>query len=268
MKKVSKILLALSILSLSACSVIETKTNNTQGQSLFFYKDKVNDDNGYGNYKYPTDKKYTLKSLDINSIEITENKKEYNFIITVGSFINNYSNNDFGWEAQMFDIYLNFNENKYYNTIYGRNLKIKDKWDKVIVVAPLRNVDFKTKFIKENTDVKDDTTGYENITEGLIYPDNVDVQGNKFIVSVSKDKISFNKLKGIQVFSMGFDTSSNGTFNTKVDEFVGLNSFGGGTDYNGDSNVIDILGDNSLMKNYVSEEGKEEFAEIELIKVK
>ena len=52
-----------------------------------------------------------------------------------------------------------------------------------------------------------------------------------------------------------------------VNEYNSKWGFGGGTDYIGDPNVIDILGDNSNLGNYTSEPGATVYPFIDLIKV-
>jgi hypothetical protein len=97
------------------------------------------------------------------------------------------------------------------------------------------------------------------------------VDYNAITAKISKNKIGdLGNLIGIQVFSLGFDKDAKkkNTFNMLVENYTGQNNFGGGTNFDGNPNVIDILGSNEKLADYISEEGYEIYPTIDFIKVK
>ncbi len=77
-------------------------------------------------------------------------------------------------------------------------------------------------------------------------------------------------LRGVQVFSLGFDLNADedNTYNMTVEKFTGQFNFGGGSNYNGNPNVIDILGSNKILEDYLSEEGYEIYPTVDFIEIK
>lgn len=275
MKQILKLLIISGAVLLVGCSSAkqEKEVEIFNREIVFTAQDKIGDDNGSGSYVYPTGRTYIKGAYDLVELKvdnIDESSTDYEFTVTINNFFKNDKDYFGNWDIQMFDIYLNTGEGKFKQTISGRNLKIKDGWDKAVIVAPEREVRVKNKVFEENKEVSDNISDYEDLTGAIFLPDAVEVDNNKLIIRVSKEKLgSWSEVKGIQVFSLGFTTDSaeDYTYNMAVEEFTGQDNFGGGTNYEGDSNVIDILGDNSKMADYKAEEGIAEFAEVDLIKV-
>lgn len=275
MKRILNLLMIAGALLLVACS--SAKENKDieifNREIVFTAEDALGDDNGPGTYAYPTGRTYINGAYDLLELKVDnvdDTSTDYEFTITINSYFKNDAEFFGGWDIQMFDIYLNTGEGKHRQAIAGRNLKIRDGWDKAVIVAPEREVRIKNKVFEENKEVSDDISDYEDLTGAIYLPDSIYVDNNKLIIRVSKDKLgSWNEVKGIQLFALGFttDPSDDYTYNMDVEEFTGQNNFGGGTNYEGNSNVLDILGDNSKMADYKSEDGISEFAEVDLIKV-
>ncbi len=89
------------------------------------------------------------------------------------------------------------------------------------------------------------------------------------IVKVKKEKFpDLKSLEGVQVFVLGADgyAMQDHVYNRLVLKNADTWRFGGGTDYHGNPNVIDILGDNQALINYRSEQDIRVFSSVDLIK--
>lgn len=246
-------------------------SNVVFGQLIFTYKDIVGDDNGPGMYTYPLDPIFETGSFDLKTFSIYLEEDNYVFVFEVDSnFKNNWKNKN-GWDIQMFDVYLNFDEGRYTQAVAGRNVKFNDGWDKVIVVSPEDNEKIWEKEIRgKNEFVGDDIYNPENILDGIITPEIFEIKENKLFAKVNKDKLKdMRKLTAIQVFVMGTDAYPDAlyTYVRKVNEFNSQWRFGGGSDYFGNPNVIDMLGDNSSLGNYLSTEDESVYPIIDMIKL-
>jgi len=181
-----------------------------------------------------------------------------------GEFSNEWETGGY-WDYQMFDIYMNFGEGKFENTLRGRNLKILDGWDYVLTIHPNVDYDLKEDILKENQNIHDDISKFENISKNILFAENFYTKEGTLFISISKLEIQLDKVEKIQVFALALDYYNN---ISNVDKVNSEWKFGGGSKYIGDSNVIDILGDNRQMDMYESKNGYSEFAEIEMISIK
>jgi len=235
---------------------------------VFSFEDIKNDDHGPGTYTYPEKEIFKKGDFDIEKVYITETDGMIHFIILIGNEFENEWQLAGGWDVQMFDIYLNFGVGKHKHTLAGRNVKIKDGWDKTILIAPGKNEDMIYETKKSNN-IKDDVSPTENLVDDIILPDVNLVEGKLIIAKVNKDKLpSMKKLIGAQVFVLGADgyAMEEHTYNRLVLEKADAWRFGGGTNFHGNPNVIDILGENDALINYKSTESETVFTSIDLIK--
>lgn len=267
-KNIGMVILGLLLFG-NACTNMDKGNENKK--ALFYMEDAEKDDNGGGSYTYPTNKKYVEGSFDISEFTLYESDDYYEFFIKINSEFTNYDGNFEKWDTQMFDVYLKFGEGKYNMAISGRNVKFSEKWDKAVVIAPMKAHNLRRGIYDRNTEVSDYVSNYEDLARDIIVPDTYKIDYNTISAKISKDKIKgMEDLIGIQVFSMGFDSNSDkkNTFNMLVENYTGQNNFGGGTNFGGNPNVIDVLGENIKLSDYVSEEGYEIYPEIDFIEVK
>lgn len=264
---VSFMLVAL-VLSLGACSSIEKK--DEKKNVLFYFEDAISDDKGAGNYTYPSDKIFEKGSFDIQEFTIYEADDYYEFVIRIGSEFKNYTSKFANWDMQMFDIYLQLEDNKNTMAVSGRNVKFSEAWSKSIVIAPERQNNLKRAIYSKNTEVGDSISSYEDISRDIIVPNIQFADYNTVYARVLKSNLDLSKLKAVQVFSMSYDgdAKNHNTLNSIVEEYTGQYNFGGGSNFYGNPNVIDILGDNKKLGDYISEEGYEVYPVIDFIKVK
>lgn len=239
-----------------------------EGNILVDKKDVVGDDNGPGTYCYPSDTIFARDGFDLRSVKLTETDTHYNFYIEIGRDFKNDWKMEGGWDIQLFDIYLNLGTGKNKQTISGRHVFINDGWDKAIIISPSPKSEVLGDIMGKNSSIKDDITTAESISSSILTPDTVEVSGNILVAKILKDKIrEMGNLKKLQVFLLGSEgePTNSDTVNRVVNEYQAQWRFGGGTDYEGDPNVIDILGDNTKLGSYKSDKNTIVYAKIDMI---
>lgn len=239
------------------------------GKAIFEVVDVKGDDNGPGTYTYPTDRVFAPGAFDLTGFKIVDAGANYNFVFEIATPFKNDWKNAGGWDVQMFDVYMNLGTGKFKHTVSGRHVKIAEGWDVAMVVGPDKASRMRKEIDDKNEEVFDDVTPAENIAKNVLIPDNVTVKGNTLIATIAKDKVGdLSKLNGVQAFMLGSEGYPNkeDTYNRVVNEFSAQWRIGGGSDYFGDPNVMDIIGDNKALGNYKSDEGVSEFATINLVK--
>lgn len=259
----------------SSTEVKEEGSNTTQVAKtpgvIFEMTDAIGDDKGPGNYTYPTDKVFVPGAFDITGFKVKDGGSTYDFIFTINADFKNDWKNAGGWDVQMFDVYLNLGTGKHKQTLSGRNVKINGGWDKGLLIGSAKPSRMQKELDDKNGDVADDISDFEDLTTDVMLPDEISVEGNMLTAKIAKEKLGdLAALTGVQAFSLGSEGYPNkrDTYNRVVNEYSAQWRFGGGTDYDGDTNVIDMLGDNSKLSGYKSEEGVAEFASIDLVKTK
>ncbi|NLK62593.1 MAG: hypothetical protein GX287_03985 [Fusobacteria bacterium] len=241
------------------------------GKNIFEYTDIIGDDNGAGNITYPTDEVFVKGAFDIQKFKIYEDGDEYSFEFEVGTNFKNEWKNKNGWDVQMFDVYINLGKGKNKMALAGRNTKLHEGWDIALIVAPEENKKFlEREIIPKNDFVADDVTEGEDLINDIKLPTSIFIDSNKLTAKIKKTEFAnLNNIKFIQVFVTGAEgfPSSEESYIRNVNEFPTKWRFGGGSDYFGDSNVIDILGDNKNLDKFVSTEDETIYPVVNMIKV-
>lgn len=237
--------------------------------TLVTVEDKKGDDNGPGTYKYPLNKVFVPGAFDLLKFEIADDGDFYSFKFTIPVNFKDEWKNDRKWDVQMFDVYLNYDKGTHHQAIAGRNVMFKEGWDKVVLVAPVNNDTMMKREIEpKNTGVSDDESEPENLVADIVLPDEVTFEKNVLTAKVKKDKLpGMETIKLLQVFSLGSEgyPDKMHTYNRNTVKDAAEWRFSGGSDFDGDPNVIDILGDNSALKNYKATEEVIQYTTISLI---
>ena len=171
----------------------------------------------------------------------------------------------------MFDVYMNFGTGKHKQTIAGRNAKLTQGWDKVLVIGPEDNKKmWEREIVSKNKDVFDDETDGENLVSDIMLPYTYQLDGKQLTVRVKKtDLPELQNLKSVQVFLMGAEgyPSQQYSYIRNVNAQNSEWRFGGGSDFDGDPNIVDILGENDKLKNYKSSEEASVYPWLDMIPV-
>lgn len=230
-------------------------------KTVFFEKhDKLFDDYGSGTYTYPSDGEnlYEYSTFDITDFKIYDTKNEICFKISVKGKLNKIGipTNDNGWNFQLIDIYIdtdNIKYSGYKKALPGRNVIFSPEsyWDKMIIISPIGK-DKVVKAIKEKTEhfrLKEMMDRKE-----ILIPNFYFVSQSTIIAKVLKKDLGIpHKNWGYQVFMMGFRENTNTPdllLNMDVRSVRNATSFGGGDNFSGDPNIIDML------ENYPGEQEK------------
>ncbi|MBW7876217.1 MAG: hypothetical protein H3C47_09545 [Candidatus Cloacimonetes bacterium] len=245
----------LVLLLLGGCSKKQDESQASSptamsGRVVFRYQDARSDDRGMGHYIYPVplqDKKtgiFDMQNFTVRDLgDMVEFQVEFVRPIdreTVdGQFFQK------GWAYQIVDIYIDTNRVKgegLRRALPGRNLEFREEeaWDKVVVLTPSSSRDI-DQYFAENSEYRD----FYEMRRSIIAPDDVYAGTYTLTARVRKSDVGTPQESwGYQVCVLGFDRDNigrNGLYNMEVGTFASSKAFGGGTDYEGNTNVIDIL---------------------------
>ena len=187
--------------------------------------------------------------FDITNFEVISGDTNVIFEITtnrpIPKFREDGSSEPKGWFLQLMDIYIDKDGKDgsgRTRTIPGRNLEFapENGWEKVVLVSPQQRFDLR-RLIEQITWDLD----FVEMRKDIIIPDVVFVESFRFRVFVPKSLIGEPQPHwGYQCFMMLYDPANlrYGHFQQgRVQRFAGNNVFGGGDEYQGHPNVIDIL---------------------------
>lgn len=245
-------------------------------KTYFSITDPIDDDKGPGNYIYPLNKAYTNGSFDLTEFSVEDHgakiwiRMKFNAPILKEKV--DYSGFN-GWILQMIDIYIDTDQKEgsgFTEALPGRRIKFTpgSAWDKMILVTP------------ENpettiTDIRDkaDNVLFSRMSKNILVPKFYKVRNREIIAILGKQELGIpDEYWGFQVCVLGFysgDSKDSRTSFDKVinqrhtdgpstnnptnflnqDRFKNLevmaypenHSFGYGTNYEGNPNVIDII---------------------------
>ena len=218
------------------------------------FKDPRGDDNGPGNYSYPTDAVYTAGSFDLTEFEmkIKGDKAEIN--VDVAARLEDPWRMGVGFSVQMVFVFIDTDGEEgsgFTEVPPGLNFTFapEDAWDACIILSPQSM----SRVIQER-DAKAGT-----MASAIIVPKRTKGARSTISASVKLEEIGEGDPKtwGYQVVMQsneGFPAGGD-LLTRKVNEFEGQHRFGGGTDYDCDPHVMDILIDNTPLGDYECNEG-------------
>lgn len=238
-------LLALaSLLSGSALAAEEAKAAAPAAPFAVKVTDPTGDDDGPGTYTYPTDAVYKPGSFDLTEFEVVPKGDTTEFKVTVKARIEDpwdsqaWGGN--GFSVQMAFIHIDTDHVKgsgVRDGLPGTNVRFAEDeaWDRVVIISPQGPT-------RVNSEIDSKCPQWKS---KIIVPKITRASGRTLIAVVdTKD------LGGVPAATWGYQVlmQSNEGFPAKTDlltrkinEFEGQHRFGGGTDYDNDPHVIDIL---------------------------
>jgi len=203
------------------------------------FKDPSGDDNGPGNYKYPTDPVYKRGSFDLT--DFTFEKKGSKADVTLG--FNTTLADDWktgsGFAVQMAFIFIDTDGKEgsgSTDSLPGLNVKFapNNGWEKVIVISPQNSARVKAEVGNKAGASKDN----------VLIPTRTKGSGRKVSATVDLAGLEGDPSQwGFQVVvqsNEGFP-AGNDLLTRKVNEFEGQHRFGGGNDNDCDPHAIDVL---------------------------
>ena len=215
-----------------------------ENEKGFKLSDPSGDDKGPGTYTYPTDAVYKPGSFDITEFEVVPGANQTEFRITVRTRIEDpwdspaWGGN--GFSVQMAFIHIDTDHKKgsgVQDGLPGTNVRFAEDeaWDRAIIVSPQGATRVNSEIGLKAAQWKD----------RIIVPKVTRAQGKTLIAVVDNAQLGGppQTTWGYQVLMQsneGFPDKKD-LLTRKVNEFEGQHRFGGGTDYDNDPHVMDIL---------------------------
>ena len=210
----------------------------------FKFPDPVGDDKGPGTYTYPTDAVYKPGSFDITELEVVPKGDTVEFRVTVKARIEDpwdsaaWGGN--GFSVQMAFIHIDTDHVKgsgVRDGLPGTNVRFAEDqaWDKVVIISPQGPT-------RVNSEIDSKCPQWK---DRIIVPKLTRAQGRTLTAVVDVKALGGPPQAGwgyqvLMQSNEGFPDKTD-LLTRKVNEFEGQHRFGGGTDYDNDPHVIDIL---------------------------
>jgi len=233
-----KIFIALFIVSALVAGVY-AMAGPPPGEGAVTLLDPVGDDDGPGTYTYPTDPVYVPGSFDLTKVDIEDAGDNVIFKVSCNAPIANPWGMASGFSVQMVEIYIDTDRQPgsgFTRTMAGIDVVFSadEGWEKCVMISP-----------QPVSRVKDEVTSKSpDLAAGLVVPATTVASGATLIATVKKADLGAPQAGwGYQVLMQ-----SNEGFPEKdvvlarmVNEYNGQHRFGGGSDWRGDPQVMDIL---------------------------
>ena len=203
------------------------------------FKDPVGDDNGPGKYVYPTDKVYKPGSFDLTELRVTQKGDKVTFAISVNSDLEDpwAMPAPANFSVQEAFVFVKTGKGGFTKGIPGLNVQFgpEDAWNKCVILSPQPAGRVKAEARDKAADLK----------EGIVVPPETTGKGRTITATVDKKDLGDGDITkwGYQVAMQsneGFPDKTD-LLTRKVNEFEGQHRFGGGTDFDCDPHVMDVL---------------------------
>jgi len=225
----------LSTLTISVATVLALGT--TAAWAVEF-KDAKGDDNGPGNYVYPTDAVYKSGSFDLTRLKVEKKGDKVEFSTEVNSKLDDPWGMGVGFAVQMMFIFIDNKPGGHVDGLPGTNVKFAEghEWDKVVVLSPQKKARVIGEAKVKAADVLADIV-VPNITRG----NNRTIKGTVELAELGGDgNVDAWGYQVVVQSNEGFPAE--GDFLTrKVNEYEGQHRWGGGNDGDCDPHVLDLL---------------------------
>ncbi len=210
----------------------------------FTFPDPTGDDDGPGTYTYPTDPVYKPGSFDITEFQVVPMGDQTEFRVTVKSRIEDpwdspaWGGN--GFSVQMAFIHIDVDHARgsgVRDGLPGTNVRFAEDeaWDRVVIISPQPAT-------RVNSEVDAKCPQWK---ERIVVPRITRASGRTLIALVDTARLGGPPGPGwgyqvLMQSNEGFPAKTD-LLTRKVNEYNGQHRFGGGTDYDNDPQVMDIL---------------------------
>ena len=206
--------------------------------------DPVGDDDGPGTYKYPTDAVYKPGSFDLTEFKVVPLGDTVEFHVTVNTRIEDpwdspaWGGN--GFSVQMAFIHIDTDHQKgsgVRDGLPGTNVRFAEDeaWDRVVIISPQPAT-------RINSEVDSKCPQWK---DRIVVPRITRASGRTLIAVVDTAALGGPPQPGwgyqvLMQSNEGFPAKTD-LLTRKVNEYEGKHRFGGGTDFDNDPHVLDIL---------------------------
>ncbi len=235
---------ALGLALTTACAAGGASGGGAADDGSVVLLDPKGDDNGPGTYKYPTDQVYTPGAFDMTRFEVIPRGGTVEFKVTMARRIDDpwdspaWGGN--GFSLQMAFIHIDTDHvagSGVTEGLAGTNVRFPEDqaWDRVVLISPqpptrvYSEVDAKAAAYKDRVVVPKITRATGRVLSAIVDTEalgGAPQPGWGYQVLIQSNE--------------GFPAKTD-LLTRKVNEFEGQHRFGGGTDYDNDPHVIDIL---------------------------
>ncbi len=209
-------------------------------QKEISFKDPQGDDNGSGSFIYPTDPVYKPGSFDITEFTVKDKGGAVELTVSVGAGLENPWNMASGFSVQQAFVFIDMDGKAgsgHKLALPGLNAEFLPGgyWEKAVIMSPQPSSRVKTEVKMKAADTERD----------IIVPLSVTPRGKSFTAIIKKEDLGADVSEewGWQVLltsNEGFP-EGNSILVRKLNEYEGQHRFGGGSDYDGDPNFLDML---------------------------
>ncbi|HSP17284.1 MAG TPA: glucodextranase DOMON-like domain-containing protein [Thermoanaerobaculia bacterium] len=225
------------ILMFAAVALVVAGTALAQTVS---FKDPVGDDNGPGNYTYPTDAVYKRGSFDITAFQLKVNGARTEVSVTTNSSLEDPWSMGVGFAVQMVFVFIDKDGKEgsgFTKVPPGLNFEFApaSAWEKMIIMSPQQPARVRTEVEQKAAAMKD----------SIIIPARTRGAGRTITATIDTKDLGEGDPTtwGYQVIMQSNEGFPAGTdlLTRKVNEFEGQHRFGGGNDGDCDPHVMDLL---------------------------
>ncbi len=208
------------------------------------YHDPKGDDDGPGTYTYPTDPVYKPGSFDLRSLRIRKRGSDVVFEVEIARRVDDPWNskewNGNGFSLQFVQIYLDTDHKRgsgFTEALPGINARFApdEAWDRVVLLSPQPATRLRSEVKQKAPAMKD----------AVVIPRTTRVRGKKIIAVVPVSALGGapSPKWGVQAVMQSNEGYPSGRdiLTRKVNEVAGQHRFGGGSDWDCDPHVLDIL---------------------------
>ena len=213
-------------------------------ETIVSIKDPAGDDNGPGSYSYPTDAAYKPGSFDLTAFEVETKGSDVIFRVTVRAKIEDpWNSKDWqgnGFSLQFVQVYIDTDHQDgsgFCDGLPGLNVKFKPEscWEKVVLISPQPRAKLQSEINQKAGKLKG----------GVVIPTTTRVEGKTLVATVKASDLGSRPVKGwgwqvLMQSNEGYPDKGD-LLTRKVNEIGGQHRFGGGSDYNCDPHVIDMI---------------------------
>ena len=209
------------------------------------FTDPVGDDDGPGTYVYPTDQVYTPGSFDLTELKVEAKGGKIDLDVSVAASLDDPWRMGTGFAIQMVFVFVDTGaKGGHQMGPPGTNVAFAEGnyWNKCIILSPQPSSRVKQEVRTKTGDAAGD----------YIVPNRVTGRGKTISASVKASDIGEGDPAswGWQVIMQsneGFPDKGD-LLTRKVNEFEGQHRFGGGSDYDCDPHVMDVLAGEAMGK--------------------
>ena len=208
--------------------------------------DPTGDDNGPGEYVYPTDAVYTPGSFDLTSLEVSQKGKRTNFEVSVNANLADPWGMGGGFSTQMVFIFIDMDGKEgsgFTTSPPGLNVQFDpaSAWDKCIILSPQTAAR-----VNQEVEAKAGDMAGAILVSTRTRGSGRTISGTVQTADLGEGDPATWGYQVVMQSNEGFPDES-ALLTRKVNEYEGQHRFGGGTDYDCDPHAMDILGDHAQL---------------------